>query len=67
MCIVCVCARAHTHACIHTSFEILPDNTEEKRLLGVPKHKWKDCIGVVLKHVGCEGMDCIHFTQNRVH
>ena len=39
--------------------------TEGERLLGRPRHGWKDNIKTDLQEVGCGGMDWIELPQDR--
>ena len=39
--------------------------TERKRPLGRPKHRWDDNIKMDLQEVGCRGMDWIKLAQDR--
>jgi hypothetical protein len=38
---------------------------ERKRLLGRPRHRWECNMKINLRETGCEGVDCIHLTEDR--
>jgi hypothetical protein len=40
-------------------YRVLVGKPEGKRLLGRPRHRWEDNIGMDLLEVGCGGMDWI--------
>jgi hypothetical protein len=44
---------------------ILVGKTEGKRLLGRPRSKWEDNIGMDFREIGWEGVDWIHLAQDR--
>ena len=44
-------------------YGVLVGKPEGMRLLGRPRHKWKDNIKMELQEVGCEGMDWIDLAQ----
>jgi len=46
-------------------YRILVGNSEVKRPLGRPRHRWKDNIKMDLSEVGCGGMDWIELSQDR--
>jgi hypothetical protein len=41
-------------------YKILVGNSEGKRPLGGPRHRWKDNIKLNLKEIGFEGVNWIH-------
>jgi hypothetical protein len=43
----------------------LVGNSEGKRLLGRPRHRWEDEIKMVLRKIGWSGMDWIHLAPDR--
>jgi len=47
------------------AYKILVRVPEEKRLVGNPRHKWKNNIEVDLKELGWWGMDWINLAVNR--
>jgi len=44
---------------------VLVGKPEGKRPLGRPRHRWEDNIMIVLKEVGCRGMDWIKLAQDK--
>jgi hypothetical protein len=40
-------------------------NLEEKRQLGIPRHRWEDNIKMDLRKKGWEGVDWMHLAQDR--
>ena len=44
---------------------VLVGKPEEKRQLGIPRHKWVDNIRMDLQEVGCGYMDWIGLAQER--
>ena len=46
-------------------YRVLLEKPEGKRLLGSPRRRWVDNIGMVLQEVGCGYMDWIELVQNR--
>ena len=44
---------------------VLVGKPEGRRLLGRPRYRWVDNIGMDLQEVGCGGMDWIELTQDR--
>jgi hypothetical protein len=44
---------------------ILMGKPEEKRPLGRPKRRWVDNIKMLLREIGCGGMDWIDLTHDR--
>jgi len=53
-------------ACIKVNrgvYRVLVGDTEGKRPLGRPRHRWEDNIKMDLKEVGCGGMDWIELAQ----
>jgi hypothetical protein len=40
-------------------------NQEEKRLLARQSHKWEDYIEMVLREIGCGGVDWFQLAQDR--
>jgi hypothetical protein len=44
---------------------VLVGKPEEKRQLGLPKHRWSDNIKMNLKERGCEVMDWIYLAQGK--
>ena len=38
---------------------------QEKRPLGIPRHRWKNNIKMDLQEVGWWGRDCMDLVQNR--
>jgi len=46
-------------------YRILVGNTEGKRPLGRPRHRWEDNIKVYLQNVGCGDMSWIELAQDR--
>ena len=46
-------------------YRILVGKHEGKRLLGRPRHRWKDNIKIDLQEVRCEGIDWNDMAQNR--
>jgi hypothetical protein len=47
------------------AYKILVRIPERKRLLGRPKHRWKDNIRIDLREIGWEVVDWIHAAQDR--
>jgi hypothetical protein len=47
------------------AYRVLVGKPEERRPLGRPRHRWEDHIKVILREVGCGGMDWIELAQNR--
>jgi len=47
------------------AYNILVGRPERKRLLGRPRHRWEDNMGMDLKEIGWEGVDWIHLAQDR--
>jgi hypothetical protein len=45
--------------------QTLVRTSEGKRLLGRPRHRWKDIIGMDIREIGWEDMDRIHLAQVR--
>jgi hypothetical protein len=48
-----------------TLYKALVGETEGKRLLGRPRHRWEDRMKMDLREIGCEGVDWIYLAQNR--
>jgi hypothetical protein len=46
-------------------YRVLVGKSEEKRLLGRPRHSWGNNIKADLREVGCGGMDWIELAQDR--
>jgi len=46
-------------------FKILIEKPEGKGPCGRPRLRWKDSIQMILKEIGCEGMDWIYLPQYR--
>jgi hypothetical protein len=46
-------------------YRVLVGKPEGKRLLGRPRHRWKDSIMMDLREVGWGGMDWIYLAQDR--
>jgi hypothetical protein len=46
-------------------YRVLVGKPERKRLLGRPKHRWKDKIKMDLQEVGCGYMDLIKLAQDK--
>ena len=46
-------------------YRVLAEKPEGKRLLGRPKHRWKDNIKMDLQEVGCGGMDWTKLARDR--
>ena len=46
-------------------YRLLVGKPEEKRPLGIPRHRWVDNIKMVLHEVGCGCMDWIKLAQDR--
>jgi hypothetical protein len=44
---------------------VLLGKPEEKRPLGIPRHRWEDNIKMDVQEVGCEIMDWIELAQDR--
>jgi hypothetical protein len=46
-------------------YKISVEETEGKRPLGSPRHRWEDNIRMDLRETGREGVDWMHLFQNR--
>jgi hypothetical protein len=49
------------------AYKILVGKPEVKRSLGRPRRRWEDNIKMVLREIGCGGMDWIDVAQDRDH
>ena len=45
-------------------YRVLVGKPEGKRLLGRPRHRWKDNIKADLKEIGSECVGCIYLAQD---
>jgi len=45
-------------------YRVLEGKPEGKKLLGRPRHRWKDNNKMDIQEVGCRGMDWIDLTQD---
>jgi hypothetical protein len=50
---------------MRSAYKILVLNSEGKRPLRRPRHRWEDNIKVHLKETGLEGVDWIHLAHDR--
>jgi len=51
---------------MRNAHKILVRKPEGKKLLGRSKCRWEDNIRMVLREIGCEDVDWIHLSQDRV-
>jgi hypothetical protein len=47
-------------------YNILVRQSEGKRPLGRPRHRWEDNIKMIIEEIGCDGVDWIQMTQDKV-
>ena len=47
-----------------TSYILLYKDLFLKRTLGRPRRRWEDNVRIILKEVGCGGMEWIHLAQD---
>jgi len=45
---------------MRNAYKILVRKPEGKRLLGRPRHRWEDNIGMDLREIGWEGVNWMH-------
>jgi hypothetical protein len=50
---------------MRNAYKILIGNTEGKRSLGRPRHRWEDNIITALRVIGWEVVDWMHLAQDR--
>jgi len=50
---------------MRNAYKILVGKPEGKRPLGRPRCRWEVNIGIDLREIGWEGLDCIHLPQYR--
>jgi hypothetical protein len=46
-------------------YQVLVGKPEGKRRLGRPRRKWENNVIMYLNEIGCEGVNCIHLSQDK--
>jgi len=50
---------------MRNGYNILVGKPDEKKLLGIPRHRWEDNIGMDVRKMRWRIVDWIHLAQNR--
>jgi hypothetical protein len=51
--------------CVFHAYALLVRKPEGKRLLGRPRHRWKDNVRIHFREIGWEGVDWMHMVEDR--